>query len=393
MSWSFDPYDGAQAQSAWSLLEEMRGAGPVVEIDRGMRYVTRYEPCRDVLRDPVTFTSSVGMKAPGVVVPPLDRTLGEMDGSQHTLARRIMVGSVTPRVVHAAEPFMRATAHALLDAAPTDLVPGFTVPLPNRVTTYLLGFPAEDADAIAGWAKELMESGFPATNRSARGEGFAAAFPEFAGYIDDRIAARRAELEAGRDDHPDEVLTRLIRVKELAPSQVRALMRNLITGGLTTTSQLLGNVIDLLITDQDAQALIRASEANVVSAIEESLRLAPPVLFVARGCDADAEIAGCPVATGTRVILGHASANRDEDVFDEPNAFRVGRANADAHLTFGYGVHVCPGAAVARAVARVGIGVLLERFPPGTLRAAPGYRFENVPTYFEVGPRKLPIER
>jgi len=343
-----------------------------------------------VLRDPVTFTSSIGMKAPGVVVPPLDRTLGEMDGPQHALARRIMVGSVTPRVVHAAEPFMRATAHALLDAAPTDLVPGFTVPLPNRVTTYLLGFPAEDADAIAGWAQELMESGFPATNRSPRGEGFAAAFPEFAGYIDDRIASRRAELEAGRDDHPDEVLTRLIKVNELAPSQVRALMRNLITGGLTTTSQLLGNVIDLLITDQDAQALIRASEANLASAVEESLRLRPPVLFVARGCAADTDVAGCPVAAGTRVILGHASANRDEDVFDEPDAFRVGRANADAHLTFGYGAHVCPGAAVARAVARVGIGVLLERY--ATLRAAPGYRFENVPTYFEIGPKALPIE-
>ncbi len=293
--------------------------------------------------------------------------------------------------MHAAEPFIRSTAQSLLDARPDDLVPGFTVPLPNRVTTHLLGFPPEDADAIAGWAQELMESGFPATNRSHRGEGFAAAFPEFAGYIDDRIAARRAELAAGRDDHPGEVLTRLVRMQELAPSQVRALVRNLITGGLTTTSQLLGNLVDLLITDQDAQEVIRASTANLVSAVEESLRLRPPVLFVARNCATGTSIAGCPVPAGTRVVVGNASANRDRDVFDDPDAFRVGRPNADAHLTFGYGIHVCPGAAVARTVARVGIGVLLERFRPGTLRAAPGYRFENVSTYFEVGPRTLPI--
>jgi cytochrome P450 len=391
MSRSFDPFDAAQAQSAWPLLEEMRHEGPVVEINREMVYVTRHEACRDVLRDPASFVNAAGMKAPGVVVPLLDRTLGEMDGPQHSRVRRVMVGALTPRVVHAAEPFIRSTAEALLDARPSDLVPGFTVPLPNRVTMHLLGFPAQDSDTIAEWGRELMESGFPATNRSHRGDGFAAAFPDFAGYIDAKIAARRAELDAGRDDHPDEVLTRLLRIEDLAPSQVLALVRNLITGGLTTTSQLLGNLVDLLITDQQAQAAIRADPANLVSAIEESLRLRPPVLFVARGCVQDAEIAGCPVHPGTRVIVGSASANRDEQVFDEPDAFRIGRANADAHLTFGYGVHVCPGASVARVVARVGLGVLLERFAPGTLRAAPGYRFVNVPTFFECGPRSLPI--
>jgi len=104
-------------------------------------------------------------------------------------------------------------------------VPTFTVPLPNRVTVHLLGLPADDADTIAGWAKELMESGFPATNRSHRGEGFANAFPDFAGYIDDKIAQRAAELDAGKDAHPDEVLTRLLQLEvdggKLAPRQLR----------------------------------------------------------------------------------------------------------------------------------------------------------------------------
>ena len=101
-----------------------------------------------------------------------------------------MVTALTPKVVHAAEPFIRGTAEGLLDAVPVpgraDLVAAFTVPLPNRVTVHLLGFPAEDADTIARWAKELMESEFPRTNRTERGEGFAGAFPEFAGYIDEQ---------------------------------------------------------------------------------------------------------------------------------------------------------------------------------------------------------------
>jgi cytochrome P450 len=386
--YDFDPFDVDQAQAAWPMLAEMRATAPVVEISRSMYYVTRYEACRDVLRDPGRFPNGTSMKEPGVVVPVLDRTLGEMDGPQHGTVRRVMVSALTPRQVHAAEPFMRATAEALLDARPRDLVPGFTVPLPNRVTVHLLGFPQADADDIARWAKELMESGFPKTNRSARGEGFKDAFPEFAGYIDDRIADRRAALAAGVDDHPDEVLTRLIKMEELDPRQVRALVRNLITGGLTTTSQLLGNLVHVLISDEARQAAVRA---NLEGAIEESLRLQPPVMFVGRDCPAGAEVAGCPVPAGVKVIVGSASANRDADVFDAPDEFRVGRANADNHLTFGYGVHVCPGAALARAVARVGIGVLLERYPQGTLRAAPGYRYENVPTHFECGPRSLPI--
>jgi cytochrome P450 len=299
-----------------------------------------------------------------------------------------MVSVLTPRLVHAAEPFMRATAASLLDAGPRDLVPGFTVPLPNRVTMHLLGLPQADADDVAGWAKELMESGFPKTNRSARGEGFKAAFPDFAGYIDDRVVARRAELAAGRDDHPDEVLTKLVKMDELDDRQVRALVRNLITGGLTTTSQLLGNLVHVMITDAERQAQVRA---DVASAVDESLRLQPPVMFVGRECAAATVVEGCPVPAGAKVIVGTASANRDPAVFDAPGEFRVGRANADAHLTFGYGVHVCPGAALARTVARVGIGVLLERYPPGTLRAAPGYRYENVPTHFECGPRSLLI--
>ncbi len=88
---------------------------------------------------------------------------------------------MTPKAVHAAEPFITDTATALLADVPVpgtaDLVTAFTVPLPNRVTVHLLGFPPEDAQQIAAWAKELMESGFPLTNQGPQGEGFAAGFP------------------------------------------------------------------------------------------------------------------------------------------------------------------------------------------------------------------------
>jgi cytochrome P450 len=363
-----------------------------------LRYITRYAEARAVLRDTETFSNASGLKAPGVEIPYEDRLLGELDPPRHTAVRRVMVTAMTPKVVHAAEPFIAATAERLLDALRHDrfdLVESYTGALPNRVTVYLLGFDPADADQLARWAKELMESTFPALNRTDRGTGFAAAFPEFAGYIDARIAQCAAQLDAG--DERDDVLARLIRLEvddaPLPPQQLRALVRNLITGGLTTTSQLLGNLLFELLTRPGLEAAVRADRELLAIAIEESLRLSPPVLFMARGCVRDTQIGGCPVHAGERVVIGTASANRDERVFELADEFRADRDNADQHLTFGYGTHVCPGATLARAVARIGIGAVLDRFAPGELRLEPGFVFEQVPTYFEHGPRRLPVVR
>lgn len=349
-----------------------------------------------MLRDVTDFSNASGFKAPGVVIPPEDRLLGELDPPRHTPVRRVMVTALTPRAVHGAEPFIAETARELLASLPApgtaDLVPAFTVPLPNRVTVHLLGFPSEDADQLAAWARELMESNFPATNRSERGEGFVAAFPDFARYLDDQIDARAAAAEPDRGDLLGRLLALEVEGERLPRRQVRALARNLITGGLTTTSQLLGNLLHELLTRPGLEAELRRDHGRLVPAVEESLRLSPPVLFVPRGCVHDTEVAGVPIEAGERVVVGTASANRDADVFPDADTFRPDRPNADSHLTFGYGAHVCPGAALARTVARVGVTAFLDQFAAGSVRLAPGYRFENVPTFFERGPQSLPVE-
>lgn len=393
----YDPFDASTSREAWPLLEELRAEAPVVTIANGMRYVTRYDECRSVLRDTQRFSNASGMKAPGVEIPFEDRLLGELDPPHHTAVRRVMVTAMTPKVVHEAEPFIETTARQLLarSGQTFDLVSSYTAVLPNRVTVYLLGFDPADADDLARWAKELMESSFPAMNRTERGEGFAAAFPEFAGYIDERIAERQAQLDAGEDR--DDVLARLLRLdvdgSPLPHRQVRALTRNLITGGLTTTSQLLGNLLHALLTDSALDLAVRADPALLGVAIEESLRLSPPILFLARGCVTDTEIAECPVHAGERVIIGTASANRDNRMFSDPDTFRIDRTNAEQHLTFGYGAHVCPGATLARVVARIGVEAFVDTFPSGSVQLTRGFRFEQVPTYFEHGPRALPVTR
>ena len=393
MTRSFNPFDPDQAHNSWPLLAELRDEAAVVDIGDGMAYVTRHAECRQLLRDTDGFSSAQGFKAPGVVVPIEDRTLGELDPPNHTLVRRVMVSALTPKAVKTVEPYIETTARSLLAALPADgeadLVPTFTGPLPNATTVHLLGFPEADAPQIMAWAKDLIESGFPGTHRNREGvEGFAEGFPEFAGYIDDRIDERRAQP---RDDVTTKLLELEVEGEWLTPRQLRAMVRNLVTGGLTTTSQLLGNLLYEIFAVPGLEDRLRADPAALPRAIEESLRLAPPVMFIPRGCRRDTEVDGTEVHDGQRVVLGTGCANRDESVFPHGDDFDVDRANGLDHLTFGYGPHFCPGAPLARAVARIGVTAFLEHFPAGTIRLTDGFIYENVPAFFETGPKYLQV--
>ena len=152
MAKTFNPFDAEQAHNSWPLLADLRKQSAVVEIGDDMAYVTRHAECRQLVRDTDGFSSAQGFKAPGVLVPVEDRTLGELDPPNHTLVRRAMVTALTPRSVKAAEPYMSSMAKTLLDALPgdgkADLVPTFTSPLPNASTVHLLGFPEEDAPQV-----------------------------------------------------------------------------------------------------------------------------------------------------------------------------------------------------------------------------------------------------
>ncbi len=390
---AFNPFDPEQAHDAWPLLAELRQQAAVVDVGDGMAYVTRHAECRRLLRDTEGFSSAQGFKAPGVVVPLEDRTLGELDPPTHSVVRRVMVTALTPKAVKAAEPFMASTARDLLAALPddgeADLVPAYTAPLPNSSTVHLLGFSPEDAPQVMAWAKDLIESGFPGTHRNREGvEGFADGFPDFAGYIDARIDERRTDP---RDDVTTKLLELEVDGERLTPRQLRAMVRNLITGGLTTTSQLLGNLLHQLFTVPGLEDRLRSDPSALATAIDESLRLAPPVMFAPRGCVRDTEVEGTVLQAGQRVVMGTACANRDEAVFDHGDDFDVDRDNASDHLTFGHGPHVCPGAVMARTVARIAVTAFLEHFPPGTVRLADGFRFENVPAFFETGPKELSV--
>jgi cytochrome P450 len=393
----FNPFEAHDPASLFPQLRELRAEAPIVSVAEGMYYVTAYEEARRVLRDDEHFSNAEGFRAPGVTVPIEDRMLGEQDAPQHPQVRRIVMTAFNPAVIRREEDFVRSRARQLLGRLPVpgvvDLVPALTNPLPNDATVHLLGFPMEDSSRIAAWSKEVMESDWPAMNRTERGEGMPGAFPDYTAYVDAFIDQLRQEQSAGAPG--DSLIARLmsedINGELLSNRQLRALVFNLLLGGLTTTAQLLGNMIYELLTTDALPRLLKADASELSLFVEECLRMYPPVMFVPRGCISETVVGGTTIKPGSRVIVGTACANRDEGQFDDGEEFAPHRANVDRHLTFGFGPHVCAGAAMARSVAQIGLEEFVLFASGRSASLPPGFIYENVPTFFEYGPRTLPV--
>jgi cytochrome P450 len=394
---TYDPFQVEQPERTFARLHELRSEGPIVPIGEGMFYVTSYEEARRVLRDAEHFSNAEGFRAPGVTVPAEDRMLGEQDAPQHPGVRRIVMSAFNPAAIRLEEEFVRRRARELLESVPTpgtvDMVPAFTTPLPNDATVHLLGFPMQDAPQIAAWSKEVMESEWPAMNRTERGEGMVGAFPEYTDYVDRFVVALRSAVASGTAD--DSLLARLITAdvggEALSARQMRALVFNLLLGGLTTTAQLLGNMIYQLLRGDSVGPLAAAGPDERAAFVEECLRVYPPVMLIPRGCVQETTVAGITIKPGERVIVGSACVNRDEALFNGSEEFDATRSNGDRHLTFGFGPHVCAGAAMARSVALIGLDEFL-RFADGrNARLPAGFTYENVPTFFEYGPKTMPV--
>jgi len=390
---AFDLFDPRQTQGLTETARRWRRESPVTRIAPDAHYVARWHDCWAVLRDADTFANGNGFKA--VELPDDERMLIEMDPPLHPPLRRVVRTAFARKSVEAERSFARASAARLLDeiaaraeAGPVELVESFTDRIANLVNFHLMGFPVEDTPRIVAWAREILHGDWPALNRTERGEGIAGAFPDFARYVDDLVDARRGDARA------DDLIARLVGSevlgRPLSRTMLRTLVSQIILGGISTSTNLLGSMLHRLLTTPGLHARLRADPALVPAAVEESLRLDPPVLFVRRVCRRDTELAGTPLARGEIVVVGIASANRDEAVFDDADAFRLDRG-LPRHIAFAGGAHLCSGAALARLVAVETISAHLARFEEGELELVPGFVYEGVPVFLEHGPKRLDV--
>jgi cytochrome P450 len=164
---------------------------------------------------------------------------------------------------------------------------------------------------------------------------------------------------------------------------------HLLIAGHETTTNLLGNLLQHLLTNSEHMDALRADQALIPVAVEESLRRDPPVLIQPLSCVAVVTHSGTSIGVGSRVVLSIAAANRDPDAYDDPDEFRLDRADPSPHNAFGGGAHFCPGAPLARLEAKTALEVFFDRVQEATLDA--GHEEEKVPVFWANGPEHLRV--
>ena len=391
---AFDPLDASRTKDP-ELMARIRRRGPVSRPAPGIVFTARHAETASTFRDAKRFSSAGDMRAPGVVVSEAESFLGELDAPLHPKIRRVLLKGFTRKGARDAEPWTRGDVRRRIEAFAArgagDLMQALAIPMPGAVSAHVLGIPDELHDPVMRWCDELLHSSWPATGRTKRGEGIAGAFPEFAAALDALIREREAEgAEAASD-----LLGLMVHATDetgfrIAPPHVRTLSVNILAGSLSA-SYMLGNLLYRLLTDASFEAALRADRALIPRAVEESLRFEAPVTFLMRTAKEDTEIGGCPVRRGEHVMLGIASANRDEATYDRADEFRLDRESPAEHLAFGQGPHICLGNHLTRMVGQVVLEETLDRFPTGRLRLVPGYRWRCVDHLQEYGPETLDV--
>jgi cytochrome P450 len=387
-----DPLD-TSAGVPYERLAQLRSECPVAETSPGVWFLARYHDVLAATKDVTAFQAS--FREPGVVVPAEEQLVSEIPEPRHGKIRRIINSAIAQHRLGRVEPFARGLCHRLLDdllaAGRGDLVAEYAAPIPATVIAHLLGAPEADHPRFAEWSDAVVQSTYATKNRRAdgvEGEGLGGVAPGFAAYLDDMIAERRSS-----PDPPDDFITRLLHTEidgqRLSDLEMRTQLAFLLIGGNETTRHLIANMLEAVCVDPTLLSRLRAAPELVPALVEESLRHDPPIHVLMRDCPSGATVEGTRIPGGTKVAFGLASANRDESMYDEPDAFRLDRSSGRDHLAFGGGPHVCPGASLARLEGRVAISVFLERV--ATAQVGGGYQRQPVPVFWANGPRTLPV--
>ena len=388
---SFNPFDPAQTRSSWAKLARFRRECPVSRPYEGLVYTAGYDDTRDVFRDARRFSlGAAGMRKPGAVVPYEERFLGEIDAPEHPPIRKLLHRYFTPGMAAAEEPFARSYIRRQLEAIAArggaEMVEEFSSVMPIAITAHVIGL---SIDHVAHISRDMLDLQ-QADSFLDGNVGVTEAFPKLSAFVDDAIDERLSS-----DDPPDDVMSTMlfgeIDGKPMARAQVRTLAVNLLSGSSSTTS-LLDNLFYRDLTDPDFDARLRADRMLIPRAVEESLRLEPPVLFLFRTTLGDTELSGTPISSGERICMGIGSANRDERRFARSEEFSIDRVGEPEHLSFGWGGHLCLGIHLARMEAKVALEEFLDLFPPGVASLADGFRFEfPKDDFLRYGPQRLDI--
>jgi cytochrome P450 len=363
-------------QDPYPLYRDLREADPVHWSERwGVWVLTRYDDTMAVLRDPTTYSnaqrfSSLLEQLPPTVQMEVDALrqhyasgLIQSDPPDHTRLRGLIRLAFTPRAIEAFRPRVQELVDGLLDRAEAqgrfDMVRDVAYRLPIVVIGQMLGVPSIDFDQFLRWNTDMV--GLQATGGASEDHAR-------------RAAVAIAEIEAffGEvvDDHrrhpKEDLISSLIAAQDdgdqLTREELISTCVTLLLAGHDTTKNLVSNGTLLLLRDPTARAWFRDHPDGVATAVEEILRYESPIQRGWRRVAEDVELRGRSLKAGDLVYYMFGAANRDPDVFPDAERFDLERSQ-NRHIAFGYGIHFCVGAPLARLEGSIALTTLFRRFP------------------------------
>jgi cytochrome P450 len=340
--------------------------------------ITRRDLALEAMRDAETFTVDDPRFSTGRVVGPSMLTL---DGAEHArhrdpFARPFRLAAVRERFSGLVEAETRRLLDALEPAGRGELRRGFAGPLAASAVTFALGLDDADTGSVLGWYDGIVG----AVTEVTAGKPVTPAGKE-------AFAALRSSVEPALDRDPSSSLVAAAAsaASGLTRDEVVSNVAVLMFGGIETTEGMIANAILHLLAHSEQRELVDDDRALLPNAIEESLRLEPAAAVIDRYATRDVSLGGASIRSGELVTLSIAGANRDPQVFPQPDRFDVRRDNARLQVAFAHGPHVCIGMHLARLEAHTAVGMLLDRLPslrldPARPSAPRGLVFRKPPT-------------
>lgn len=409
---TFNPFEPSTQQCPFPHYAQMREEAPVHAVPgMGVHLVTKHDLVMQVLRDPHTYSSMFG--GAGMPLSAEDRakfadvmaagyprvpTMLTADQPDHTRYRRLVSRAFHPKVIAEMEPIVREITVSLIESwiakGRIEFVKEFGVPLPVRVIAKALNVPDDRLADFKRWSDDSIAGIGTNITLEKRLEA-ELGVNEFQHYFAEQINLRRTHpqddlltnlLNATIDDDDPEVTDK----RQLDMPEMLSIVQQLLVAGNETTTKTLTEMIRLLAENPDEWAKLKADPSLAEKVFEETLRLSTPTQGMWRILTKDVELGGVQLSKGQRIIIVFASANRDEDLYENPDDFCPARENLRDNLAFGKGIHFCLGANLSRLEGRVAAEELSKRLD--TISLADSNKFEYFPSFMLRGLTDLEIE-
>ena len=393
----YDPLDPAVVADPYPALRHLREEGPVFYLPSLDHYiVTRFDDIEAILKDRVTW-SAANASTPLIPVCPEAQevlnsgfkrvpTLNNADPPRHAPMRKSVLAVMTPRRLRALEPVLRDYATSLVEGFTgkpvIDFVNEYSFPFPGFAAFSLLGFPDSDTDRLKEWSRTRVLLTY---GRLSDEEQVATANDIVAmwRYVEEFVELRTAEplddltsdLARLAREHPD----------QLATFDIVNIVYSMALAGHETTMNTIGSGLLALLRDREQWQLLIDEPTMIPNAVEEILRFDGPVLNHRRVAKTDTSIGGIDLPAGSRIMMCFAAADHDPTHFgDDAETFRVDRSEAELHLAFGKGAHLCLGAALGRLETQITLELLttmtpdMELIPDQELQYSPNALFRGL---------------